>query len=169
MLLLVFPCIVFSQENVDQGIKLNKASIEQVANSAVWRTDYYICTGIAYAKSLGKSVDDFARFVGREHSETVLGMKGRGLEPVVQMFYSVGTNYSNGEFEILFESDSLVNIKTNRPWETYFKNGPMVGITQDEFEQYLLSHLAILLDGLDIEMKYEIENDSILVAISTRD
>lgn len=169
MLLLIFPCIVFSQENVDQGIKLNKAPIEQVANSAVWRTDYYICTGIAYAKSLGKSVDDFARFVGREHSETVSGMKGRGLESVVQMFYSVGTNYSNGEFEILFESDSLVNIKTNRPWETYFKNGPMVGITQDEFEQYLLSHLVILLDGLDIDMKYEIENDSILVAISTRD
>ena len=32
-----------------------------------WRVDYYICTAIAYAKSMGKDANDFAEFVGTHH------------------------------------------------------------------------------------------------------
>ena len=163
---LMFTCLLFSQDNVIPKIQLKTASIEKTANYAVWRTDYYICTGIAYAKSLGKTVDDFARFVGNTHS--LERMRGKGLEPAVQLINSVITNYKGGRFEILSESDSLVTIKFNRAYDIYYKNGLLLGVTIDEFEKYSYSHLAILLANIDLNFSYHIQGDSVMASISKR-
>jgi len=164
----LISCSILSQENEDQKIKPNQPTCEQMLESAVWRTDAYICTGISYAKSLGMSVDDFAKFVGNAHAEMMLWMKGQGLEPIVQMFSSIGATYKNAEFEILFQSDSLVTLKGNRPYEVYFENGPMLGVTIDEYERYLYSHLVILLNKISVDMIYKIEDEYITTTLSLR-
>ena len=158
----------YSQETESKKIVLQKASIEQTANYAVWRTDFYICTGIAYAKSLGKTPEDFAQFVGNAHAWTMQSSKGKGLEPIVQLFYFLTMNYSNGQFEILNESDNKVIIKTNRPWDVHFKEGPVLGVTLEEFESCYLSHVVILLDSIDLDFEYNIEGDHMISSISTR-
>ncbi len=60
----------FSQETQNLEIKLTDRTVESKLSYATWRIDYYICTGIAYAKSLGMTVDDFAAFVASKHSIT---------------------------------------------------------------------------------------------------
>jgi hypothetical protein len=93
-------CYIFAngQQADYVKIKLEKASIEQTANYALWRTDFYICTGIAYAKEIGKTPEDFMSFVIKTHGPTLDGMKGKGLAPVIQLINFVVTNYPNGTF-----------------------------------------------------------------------
>ena len=148
-------------------MKITTPTIEETANYAVWRTDFYICTGISYAKSLGKTVDDFARFVGNAHS--LESLKGQGLEPPVQLLDSLIKNYKNGNFEILSETDSLVTMKSNRPYAEYFNNGAMLGVTLEEFERYLWSHIVIMFNRINLDFAYHIEGNSIMYSLSIRE
>jgi hypothetical protein len=132
----------------------------------VWRTDFYICTGIAYAKSQGKTPDNFAKFLGNAHSWE--DFKGKGLAPAVQMLYGLIKLYENGKFEILSESDTLVAMRSNRPYEDYFKNGPLLGVSLEEFEQCLWGHVLILANRIGLNLKYKIEDDQILSSLKMK-
>ena len=140
------------------------SSVDEKANWAVWRTDYYICTGIAYAKSIGKSSSDFAVFVGNHHSWE--GIKG--LEPAVQLLNGLIKLYPGGQFEITSESDTLVNMQSNRPYKVYFKNDDMLGVTVEEFESCLWGHIAILADRVGINFKYKIVDDQIISSVTLK-
>ncbi len=166
---LLIHFFAYSQENTGQNIKLNTFSNEQIANYAIWRTDVYICTGISYAKSLGKSVDDFATFVTNSHAKSIISMKGKGLEPPVQLLNMVITNYKNGNLEILSESDSLVTMRSNRPYVDYFRSGELFGVTVDEFEYFLYSHIDKMFDTLDLIFEYQIEDETIKYTLSIKD
>ena len=165
MLILNAAC---SQEKESSKIKLTKTPIENTANYAVWRTDFYICTGIAYAKSIGKSPDDFMNFVAETHGETLKSMKGKGLEPLVNLLHFVVTNYPNGTFEIVSESSKTVKVKSNRPYSVYFKNGQMLGVTLDEFEKCLWGHIQIMLKSIDIDFEYDVNGDFVEAILSIR-
>ncbi len=124
--------------------------------------------GIAYAKSVGKSPDDFMSFVAKTHGESLKSMKGKGLEPLVSLLHFVITNYPNGTFEIISESDKEVKIKSNRPYSEYFKNGQMLGVTLDEFEKCLWGHIQIMLKSIDIDFEYHVKGDFIEAKLSLR-
>ena len=156
--------LALCQQPAVHKIPLTSPTVQTVARYAVWRTDFYICTGIAYAKSLGKTVDDFAAFVGSQHSWEE--MRGKGLEPAVQILnFAVGL-YGNGKFEILSESDTLVTMRSNRPYAPYFKNGPMLGVSIDEFERCLWGHMVILAARIGLDFKYKIEGEQINSTLS---
>ena len=147
-------------------IHLTSPSTETIARWSVWRTDYYICTGIAYAKSLGQTVDDFATFVGNTHSWE--DMEGQGLAPPVQLLYFAIKSYEGGEFEILSESDHSVAMRCNRPYASYFQSGPSLGVSLNEFEACLWKHAAILADRIGLDFVYRIEGDQVMATLSTR-
>jgi hypothetical protein len=168
-LLLTFITLCLGQGN--QKIQLKELkdyfpTVDEKANWAVWRTDYYICTGIAYAKSIGKTPSDFAVFVGNHHSWE--GINGKGLEPAVQLLNGLIKLYPGGKFEITSESDTLVNMQSNRPYKVYFKNDEMLGVTVEEFESCLWGHIAILADRIGINFKYKIEDDQIISSVKMK-
>ena len=169
-LIIIFILILnaaYSQETDSSKIRLTKASIENTASYAVWRTDFYICTGIAYAKSVGKSPDDFMNFVAKTHGESLKSMKGKGLEPLVSLLHFVITNYPNGTFEVISESDKEVKIKSNRPYSEYFsKKGSMLGVTLYEFERCLWGHIQIMFKSIDIDFEYHIKDDFVEAILS---
>jgi len=150
-------------------IILTKTPIERAAQYAVWRTDYYICTGIAYAKSIGKGLDDFMNFVAANHVEALMNMKGKGLAPVIQLMNTVITSYPNGTLEIVSESEKTVKLKSNRPYSTYFNNGPIIGVTIEEFEKCIWGHLELMWRELEIEFEYQIEGDFVECTLSLRE
>lgn len=145
-------------------IKLVPPSVNETAKFAVWRTDYYISTGISYAKSLGKTVDDFASFVGKAHSWEE--MRGQGLEPPVQLLYFVIKSYDDGEFEIISESENSVTMKSNRPYARFFDNNSMLDVSLDEFEVYLWEHISIMAKRINLDFSYRIEGNHVLLTLS---
>jgi hypothetical protein len=171
ILFFAFCLLVLAYSNVCKGqeyqkIKLQDYSVEVKANFSIWMTDYYICTGIAYAKSLGKTPSDFAVFVGNHHSWE--GMEGKGLEPAVQIINGRIKLYPNGSFEITSESDSLITMRSNRPYKEYFQNNGMLGITVEEFESCLWGHIAILADRVGLIFKYRIVDDQVISSLKKK-
>jgi hypothetical protein len=64
-------------------------------------------------------------------------------------------------FQIITENDIEVKAKFNRPYSEYFKDGPMLGVTLQEFENFLWTHISIALKRIDIDFKYEVNGDHI--------
>jgi len=156
---LCFGTVCHAQNAKNNVVQPIEASIEEKLEGAVWRTDYYICTGIAYAKQNGKTVKDFTEFVGNLHS------MGENLEDVVNVMYDVPKTYPNGEAEVLSKTDSLAVVKINRPWTIYFEDGLLLGVSLEEFESYLFGHLIIMGKkiNLQLDFKYEGENNALII------
>ena len=146
-------------------IQLKDPTAEQKQRYAVWRTDYYICTGISYAKSLGQTVDDFAVFVAGKHD---LGSADQGLAPIVRLFHFVFESYPNSQFHIISESDTAVTMKSNRPYTANFNEGPVFGVTLEEFERFLYQHIMIMADKIGFNFAYHIEGDSMIFTLVKR-
>ena len=163
-LLILTSNLVFSQEIQKTKTQLTDLSIESKLNQATWRTDYYICTGIAYAKSLGMTAKDFAVFVGNKHSIT--GPRDTSISAVIKTFNAVMTTYPNGIMELRSETNSNATMIWNRPYMSYFKNGTVLGVTLDEFEEYFYGHVAIMTKRIGVLFKYDIKGDTVYGNIS---
>jgi hypothetical protein len=86
-------------QNLESQFK--EIPLERKLSYAALRTDYYICTGIANGKSMGKTVKDFVIFVGNKHNMAAPG--DRSILSAVTICRFVITNYPNGKFNILSE------------------------------------------------------------------
>ena len=161
---LLFCTICYSQDIRNTNTQLKEIPLENKHNFTTWRVDYYICTGIAYAKSMGQSVEDFTKFVGKHHSLTYPNKQT--LSGVAETSNLVMTNYPGGKYEIISESDSVIVAKSNRPYKIYYKDGPMLGVTIDEFEKYFWGHVAIMATKINIDFKYEIKEDEVIQTFS---
>ncbi|MGZ2369236.1 hypothetical protein ACXR6G_05590 [Ancylomarina sp. YFZ004] len=157
----------YAQDTSAFKIQLQETTLESKHSHTAWRLDYYICTGIAYAKSMGQSVEDFAKFVGKHHDLTY--PNDQTLSAAVQTGHYVLTSYPGGKFEIISESDSVILAKSNRPYKKYYKDGPMLGVTIDEFERYLWGHVAIMARKINIDFEYEIKDDEVLLIFSYKE
>ena len=165
VILTLLTCIIcYSQDSQGIKIQLKEIPLERKHNYTTWRVDYYICTGIAYAKSMGQSVEDFAKFVAKYHNLTYPNNKT--LSGVAETSNLVMTNYPGGKYEIISESDSVIVAKSNRPYKIYYEDGPLLGVTIDEFEKYFWGHAAIMASKINIDFKYEIKEDEVIQTFS---
>jgi len=157
-------CFAQSEPSI---IELTKSEYEKIANYAVWRTDYYICTGIAFAKSMSKSPNSFTHFAAQTHVQSFnpkqFNLKnGREkIESLVKTINFIITNYPGGKFEIVNDTKNSVRVKMNRAYRSYFKNGPILEVSLDEFENYLWGHIKIMFTELGVKFDYEIGTDEI--------
>ena len=150
----------YSQDTSYTKIELEETLLKDKHIFTTWRVDYYICTGIAYAKSMGQSVEDFAEFVGKHHSLTY--PDDETLSGVAKSGHYVMTSYPWGKYEIISESDSVIVAKSNR----LYKNGPMLDVTIEEFEKYFWGHVVIMASKINIDFKYEIRENEVIQTFS---
>ncbi len=109
------------------------------------------------------------KFVAEKHGPSLNSMKGKGLEPVVNLINFVITNYPNGNCKIVSESEKTVKVKTNRPYISYFDEGLCLGVSIDEFEKCLWGHIQLMLKSLGIEFDYHIEGDFIEAVVAFKE
>lgn len=148
----------------ERKIPLTDAPPEQRLRYTAWRTDYYICTGIAYAKSLGHSVEDFAAFVASQHD--IGTTSADGLNKIAQLSYFVLTNYPKGQVTVTAESNTAITMRFNRAYAAYFKKGPVLGVTMDEFERCFWGHFAIMARRNGFGFNHRIEEGNVTFTIS---
>ena len=143
--------------------KLTNLPVESKLNYSTWRTDYYICTGIAFAKSIGMTANDFAAFVGSKHSIT--SPNDTSISAVINTLNIAFSCYQKGKLELLTESNLTATMKWNRPYSEMFADGSVLGVSLEEFESFLYGHIAILAKRIGIDFKYEIKGDTIFGAL----
>jgi len=148
----------------ERKIRLTDAPLDRRLLYTAWRTDYYICTGIAYAKSLGHSVEDFAAFVGSQHEMGTTSADG--LTKIAKLLDFGLTNYPKGQVIVTAESDTAITMQFNRAYRAYFEKGPVLSVTMDEFERCFWGHLEILAKRKGFGFAYRIEGENVTFTIS---
>jgi len=163
-ILIIF--ILASSGLTQEKIEIPERTLEWKLNRASWHMDLYICTAIAYAKSLGKTAEDYGKFVGEKFAPGWEGAKGQGVAPVIRTFSGHWQIYKNGKFEIVSESETSVIARMNRPYSVYFKDGDLYGVTMNEYEAFLEQVGLAIANYLGLTYEQKVEEDNLIVTIS---
>jgi hypothetical protein len=158
--------ILVSNGLAQEKMELPDRTAQMKLNRAVWQMDLYICTGIAYAKSLGNTAEDYGKFVGEQVLPNWAGRKGQGLAPVIQAISVRWEIYQKGTFEIVSETETSVTIRMNRPYANYFYSGDLYGVTLKEYEAFLEQMAIAIMDYLGMKYEQAVEGEYLIATIA---
>lgn len=171
--------VVFNNESFDnnnkyRGIQMTSVFLEKhegkwkevflnrIYASTYTQADNFLINSINYAKSLGKSVEDFASFTADQYKtgwNTANGYNG-----LVNFWRTV---VPKGELEILEQDDNHVIFRANNMFST-LKNGPQYNVT---YNDYLVFNRVVgekIADYLGYIYKQETTPDGVLVTITKK-
>jgi hypothetical protein len=152
-----------------QKIQMPELTDQMKTNRAVWQMDLYICTGIVYAKSLGKTAKDYGKFVGEQVIPNWAGRKGQGPAPFLQALSIRSQIYQKGTFEIVSETETSFTVKMNRPYVDYFYAGELYGVTLDEYEAFFEQMAVTITDYLGLKYEQKVEGEYLIAAITEKE
>lgn len=89
-----------------------------------------------------------------------------GLAKIAQLSYFGLTNYPKGQVTVTAESDTAVTMQCNRAYLAYFKKGPVLGVTVDEFERCFGGHFAIMAGRNGFGFTHRVEAEKVTFTIS---
>lgn len=113
---------------------------------------------------MGKSAEDFAVFVGNLHFMT--RPEEQTIEAVASTMHMIMTNYPGGQLDFLTETDAMFVLQWNRPYKMYFSDGPILGVTIEEFESYCYEHVSIMTQRIGIKFEYKISDDLVKATLT---
>lgn len=129
----------------------------------------FIVAGIAHAKSLGKTADDFGRFTG------TLVAKGWGPPKsgtALQFVRGLAPNfagYPGADVQVTATSDTSATLRLRRSYLAFF--GPTrtaYGVTADEYEHVTRGILASISQYLGLRSTMRVEGDWATVTVTGR-
>ncbi len=130
LFLSVLPTPTLAQE-----IELATYTPEQRWERAGSQVAVALIGGIAYAKSMGKTAEDF----GESMADTFVpgwGEPGSGSLGIVRGMHRNYSLWPNCEFELVEQSEESVTARVNRPWAGYFGEDEIwYGVTLEEYEK----------------------------------
>ena len=119
-----------------QEVELQTFTTQQRWDRAARHVALGPVSGMAYAKSMGQSVEDYANAMA-DLFVPGWGEAGVGRLSVVRSLYLNFASYPNCEFEIVDQSDTAITVRRNRPWSVFFGDDYLwYGVTIQEFETW---------------------------------
>jgi hypothetical protein len=153
---------------LDQSIQLPQLSLEQKLERSARNTTTRDIVGIAYAKSLGKTPEDFGRYIG-EHTAFFWGdIKGKGSVPFIQYWYRFLQTDRNSKMEILSVSEKSVKARMTVYGETNIKALSDLGVTLEEYANFYGKYSETLADYLGLEYKQKFEDGWIVFSVTEK-
>lgn len=135
-----------------------------------WHSDLYICTGIAYAKKMGKTPEEYGRFVGELFAPSWEDTREKkpGPEYFAKFYYSHMSAYPDFEMDVLEVDSDSVRFKHNRPYRSYFENEDMFGVTIDEYEAFMKASNEPISGYLNMNIELELDGDWMVVTMTRK-
>ena len=125
-----------------------------------------LVAGIAYAKSIGQSPEEYGEFLGNLFAPG-WGEPGSGSVKIIR---GVRRNYlmwPEAEFEITESTELSVTARTNRPWAKYFgEDHTWYGVTLDEFDACLHVFNRQLAEYLGLQYQEQIKDGWLYITFS---
>ena len=167
----ILSSFIISQEKDVEKIELPQLKIEQKWHVARNNLTALSMAGIAFAKSLGKTPEDFGKFYGELVASTyesrVKNVKEfvQLIDTFGQIFYSERENY---KIEILNESKNSVDGKMSIPAAYPLKYWTDPGVTVEEYMRYWGKYLAVAAEHTEMEYKQRLEGDWVYFTVSKK-
>ena len=123
---------------------------------------------IAYAKSEGKSVEEYGNFCV-EMFAPGWGEAGSGSVNIIRGMHRNFMIWPDTEFELVEASATSVTSRMNRPWAAYFGEDRLwYGITQDELERLFQIFNEGIANHLGLDYSERIEGDWVYSTFTER-
>jgi hypothetical protein len=152
----------------DQIIQLPQLSLEQKLVRSVRNTTGRDIAGIAYAKSMGKTPEDFGRYLGEHTAFFWADIKGKGSVPFVQYWYRFLQTDTNSKMEIISVSEKTVKAKMTVYGETNLKALADLGVTIEEYASFYGKYSETLAEYLGLEYKQKFEDGWIVFSVTEK-
>jgi hypothetical protein len=159
---------ILAQEKKEQSIELPQLNLEQKLDRSVRNTISRDIVSIAFAKSMGKTPEDYGKFIGGLTAFFWADIKGKGPVPFVQYWYRFLQTDRYSKMEILSVSKTSVKAKMTVYGETYIRALADLGVTIDEYASYYGKYTEILADSLGLEYKQKLEGDWIVFTVTEK-
>lgn len=139
--------------------ELRDFTIEQRWERAASQLSVSWVAALAYAKSVGQSVDEYADFCVAFFAPG-WGEPGSGSVNIVRGMQRNYMMFPETEFELVEASATSVTARVNHPWARYFgEDRVWYGITQDEFERVFQIFNRGLSEHLGLDFSDRTEGD----------
>lgn len=152
--LCIFSCnISFAQDKFSVP-ELSQEQVQQVLYSHVVS---YATSGISYAKSMGKTPESYGRYVGNLFTpfwDPATGLPGFANQI---MFILAGIHYT-GEMKIVEQDENSIRIQMTNV-DMPFKQGPMLGVTYDEYLEFSHGVLLTLANFMKLDFSHAMVDD----------
>jgi hypothetical protein len=133
--------------------ELPKYSPEQRWSRASYSVTLLFVTGIAYAKSMGQTAEQYGEYCAKLFTPG-WGEPNTGRLSVIRGMNMNYMAWIESEFEITESSDESVTGRSNRPYVKYFGDDKsMYGVTVEEYEKCLSVFNHRLADYLGLKYK----------------
>jgi len=171
LIVFIFSVSIYAQEKkeqTEQKIELPKLYLEQKLDRAVMNLSAIITGGIAFAKSVGKTPEDYGKFIGEVFAPGWEGIKGKGISGFIENMYKNFQTDKNCKWEILSESDKSVRVKMNRFGDATVKAYAETGVTTEEYDLCMGKIMEVITNYLGFDFKQELKEDWIIFTVSER-
>ena len=152
------------------NIDLPQFSIEEKLVRTVRNIAARDIGGIAYAKSIGKTPEDYGEFFGELTAFFWADIKGKGPVPFVQNLHRFLQTDSNLKMEILSISKTSVTVKMTVYGEThigaFFED---LGVTREEYVRYLGKNFGVIADRLGLCYEQTLEGDWLTITLNEKE
>jgi hypothetical protein len=168
LVVLVLSFSILAQEKEKQSIELPQLSLEQKLDRSVKNTTGREVVGIAYAKSMGKTPEDYGKFMGERMASFWADIKGKGPVPFIQYWYRFLQTDRYSKMEILSVSKTSVQAKMTVYGVTHIRAFADLGVTVEEYASYLGKFSERLADYVGLEYKQILDRDWILFTVTEK-
>jgi len=168
LVLFVLSVSILAQEKEEQSIELPQLNLEQKVDRSVKNTTGRDIVSIAYAKSMGKTPEDYGKFIGELTAFFWADIKGKGPVPFVQYWYRFLQTDRYSKMEILSVSKTSVKAKMTLYGETHIKALVDLGVTVEEYASYYGKYREILADYLGLEYEQKLEGHWIVFTVTEK-
>ena len=161
IIFIIFICVtlgtpLISHQQADT--ELPKYTPEQRWNRASFSITLSFVAGIAYAKSMGQSVEQYGEYIAKLFTPS-WGEPNTGRLSVIRGMNMNYMAWTESEFEITESSEESVTGRSNRPYVRYFGDEKsLYGVTVEEFEKCFSVFNHRLADYLGLKYKDEVKD-----------
>lgn len=164
--------LVFFSLSHSQPIQLElpKLTPEQKQERAVMNSISYMMMGIAYAKQLGKTPEEYANFCAEITAPFYQRMKGQNPLTLLKRIVAVHQADKSFTIVVLDTSNSLVQARIPLYGLEYIKRtGNFGGVTIEDCYSFYFSFMESLCDLLGYEYQYNLQGELIDFTIKLKE
>lgn len=157
-----FTFIALCMFTCSTSIAQDKFSVPELTQEQVQQVLYnhvvaYASSGISYAKSMGKTPESYGRYVGNLFTpfwDPAAGLPGFANQI---MFILAGIHPDN-EMKIVGQDENSIRVRMKNV-DMAFKQGPMLGVTYDEYLEFSYGVLVVLADFMKLDFSHALVDD----------
>jgi len=155
----VLSISTIAQQQDAQQKKLPQLSLEQKLDRAVANSVSYMIFGISFAKSSGKTVEEYAEYCAKITAPLYKGFVGTNPLSIVKTLYTVQQSDKNLKLEILESSEKSLKARMTLYGIQYVDpDNPFGGVTVKDCYNFYNIFMEKFSKSLGFDYKYEVEN-----------